>query len=284
MGVIDGRVAIITGAGRGIGASISRLFAREGAALVVNDLGGGAGRHRRRPGPGQADRRRDHGRRRPGRRRRRRHRRRRDRRAAGAHRRRAVRPARHRRQRGRHPARPDDLQHGRAGLGRGDPGSPEGPLLHGPRRPPRTGASSVTPGPLPGHQLHLRLGAGRVAGPAELRGGQDGHHRAYLLARAGARPLRRHRQRDRARRGHQAHRDRPAGQAHTGAERAAEGDRRRSPDNIAPVALYLASEQSGWLTGRVVSSAGYEVGLYENPQIIRQLSSAGRGSTRSWPR
>ena len=40
MGVIDGRVAIITGGGRGIGASISRLFAAQGASLVVNDLGG----------------------------------------------------------------------------------------------------------------------------------------------------------------------------------------------------------------------------------------------------
>jgi len=46
-----------------------------------------------------------------------------------------------------------------------------------------------------------------------------------------------------------------------------------SPDNIAPVALYLASERSDWLTGRVISSGGFEVGLYENPTIIRQLSA-----------
>jgi NAD(P)-dependent dehydrogenase (short-subunit alcohol dehydrogenase family) len=52
-----------------------------------------------------------------------------------------------------------------------------------------------------------------------------------------------------------------------------EEDRERSPDNIAPVALFMASEQSDWLTGRVVSSSGYDVGLYENPQIIRQVSS-----------
>jgi NAD(P)-dependent dehydrogenase (short-subunit alcohol dehydrogenase family) len=41
MGALDGRVAIITGAGRGIGREHALLFAREGAKVVVNDLGGG---------------------------------------------------------------------------------------------------------------------------------------------------------------------------------------------------------------------------------------------------
>jgi NAD(P)-dependent dehydrogenase (short-subunit alcohol dehydrogenase family) len=40
MGALDGRVTVITGAGRGIGREHALLFAREGARVVVNDLGG----------------------------------------------------------------------------------------------------------------------------------------------------------------------------------------------------------------------------------------------------
>jgi NAD(P)-dependent dehydrogenase (short-subunit alcohol dehydrogenase family) len=55
----------------------------------------------------------------------------------------------------------------------------------------------------------------------------------------------------------------------------AQGDDERSPDNVAPVVAYLASERSGWITGRVIHSSGYEVSLYNNPEPIIRLINSG---------
>jgi NAD(P)-dependent dehydrogenase (short-subunit alcohol dehydrogenase family) len=52
-------------------------------------------------------------------------------------------------------------------------------------------------------------------------------------------------------------------------------DDERSPDNVAPLVAYLASERSGWITGRIVHAMGYEVALYNNPQpVVRVIGTA----------
>ncbi len=38
MGQLDGRIAVITGAGDGIGAGLARVFAREGASIVIGEI------------------------------------------------------------------------------------------------------------------------------------------------------------------------------------------------------------------------------------------------------
>jgi NAD(P)-dependent dehydrogenase (short-subunit alcohol dehydrogenase family) len=60
-------------------------------------------------------------------------------------------------------------------------------------------------------------------------------------------------------------------------------DRRRSPadaderaaDNVAPAVVYLASERSDWLTGQVIGAGGYQVSLYNRPEPVRQVVSTG---------
>lgn len=53
MQTLQGRVAVITGAGRGIGAAIARRYAEAGAQLVLNDLGAGPDGTGQDAGPAQ---------------------------------------------------------------------------------------------------------------------------------------------------------------------------------------------------------------------------------------
>ena len=52
-------------------------------------------------------------------------------------------------------------------------------------------------------------------------------------------------------------------------------DDEQSPDNVAPAVAYLASERSDWCSGQVISARGFQIGLYNVPQVIRQIASPG---------
>lgn len=49
----------------------------------------------------------------------------------------------------------------------------------------------------------------------------------------------------------------------------------RAPENIAPVVLYLASEDSNWCTGQVFYANGYQVGMYQEPRLAGSIVSPG---------
>src|SRR5215470_8195542 len=56
----------------------------------------------------------------------------------------------------------------------------------------------------------------------------------------------------------------------------ARSDDERSPDNVAPIVAYLSSVDSDWLTGRVIGASGYDVILFNNPEPVRQLTATSR--------
>ncbi len=53
MGLLDGKVAIVTGAGRGLGREEALVLAREGAAVIVNDIGASLSGERTDESPAQ---------------------------------------------------------------------------------------------------------------------------------------------------------------------------------------------------------------------------------------
>jgi NAD(P)-dependent dehydrogenase (short-subunit alcohol dehydrogenase family) len=277
MGVIDGRVAIITGGARGIGASISRLFAQEGASVVINDLGGNADGTGGDQGPatliaGEIV-------------------------AAG----------------GRAVADGGDIgdtatgerlvrtavdQFGKLDIVVNVAGILRDRMIF---NLPESDWDEVIRVHLKGHYSTVRPASAywreqrnpgghyRVINFTSISGldGSPGQPN-YAAAKMGIVGLTYSLAQGLARYGVTANAIAPGAATRLTAtvpegkrvsrkepDGPTEEELERSPDNIAPVALYLASERSDWLTGRVVSSAGFEVGLYQNPQIIRQLSSTG---------
>jgi NAD(P)-dependent dehydrogenase (short-subunit alcohol dehydrogenase family) len=57
--------------------------------------------------------------------------------------------------------------------------------------------------------------------------------------------------------------------------RRAQSEDERSPDNVAPIVAYLAGTESGWITGRVIHTVGYQIALYNNPEPIARIVGTG---------
>ena len=50
-------------------------------------------------------------------------------------------------------------------------------------------------------------------------------------------------------------------------------DTAMSPANVAPAVAYLASEQSGWINGRIIGAGGRRITLYHAPAVEREVIS-----------
>jgi NAD(P)-dependent dehydrogenase (short-subunit alcohol dehydrogenase family) len=271
MGTLDGRVAIVTGAGRGIGASVARLLAGEGAAVVVNDLGGAVDGSGSDAGPAQQE---------VG-----------EITAAGG---RAVASDA---DVSDHAAAEDLIKTAISEFGRLDVLVNVAGILRDRMvfnmteqewddviRVHLKGTFNTTKF-ASAHWRSLRdeSAQNRIINFTSVSGlhGAPGQPN-YAAAKMGIVGLTYSSAHSLAKYGVTVNAVSPA--AATRMTASVPTDRRRartesaderSPDNVAPVVAYLASERSGWITGRIVHSSGYEVSLYSDPQPVVRLIGTG---------
>ena len=262
--MLKDKVAVVTGAARGIGREIALLMARNGARVVVNDYGGaadGAGGAR----AGRRGRERDQGPRRPGGG---------ELRLGGEHggrqehrpcRARPFRPDRRGRQQRRHPARPHDLQHDRGGVGRRDRHPPEGHF-------------SVTRAAAP----HMRERKwGRLINMTSTSGlvGNVGQAN-YAAAKLGIVGFTKVVALDMARYNVTANCISPFAwtrmigtiPTETEAQKArVEKIKKMGPEHIAPVAVFLASDAAKEVTGQVFGVRGKELMLFGHMRPVMRV-------------
>ena len=272
MGYLDGRVAIVTGAGRGIGASISRMFAEQGAKLVLNDLGAGPDGTGGDSGPAQdiATEINDLG--------------------------------------GQAVADPGDIADTATGerlvemaignYGRLDVVVNVAGILRDKMifNLPEEDWDAVIRVHLRGHYSTIKPAAAYW----RAQRNPGGHYRIinftsdsalqgspgqpnYAAAKMGIIGLTASLANGLARYGVTANAIAPGAATRLtatvpddkklGAD--PEEEQRMSPDNIAPIVTYLAGVESDWLSGRTIGAAGYEVKLWNNPEVIETVTSDG---------
>jgi NAD(P)-dependent dehydrogenase (short-subunit alcohol dehydrogenase family) len=54
--------------------------------------------------------------------------------------------------------------------------------------------------------------------------------------------------------------------------RARKGVDERAPENVAPAVVYLSSERSDWCNGQVILAHGYQIGLFNVPQLVTEIA------------